>query len=503
MDIFQWSRCLLGHEVGSIQSVQICWWCFQAVATSNVGFQCGANDIVFNFDGIGSVVLAVHVTNFSNQSHGRLLDEVLVVCQLVLDVIKIHSIRDEARKSSAGNVCVVLVHSFLVAEAHDLRDFDGTAHTNSDGFSVQQRSNAFRVERQVLNGVANGVTVLRDHFVEVTFVVVTEGRNLVVDAFTAKLFQVNGVAQSSVQILFQRTDNGFRHVTRLAQSVLESFGNAVQDVTLGASLQDFGVHHDVGGRVVGSKKVLSARVVTGLLEVDGGVGHSHHVGGDVDQSNTTVKRSSQETAEVVHNTSSQRDDARFLCNTNLQNLIGSVGEDSQSLVTFGGRVSSLVKSIGRNDELVGFDSSIVESLQDLVTIESIHNFVGDEEALVVMTGFGNVFLSASGQVTNGTIFNDNVGVQVFSRAVETVAVDTGFVHKTFHKLGLLQGKVNLVIRKVVEGNSVGTLGGIQFQKIIVLLDGQGIHVSLDEFHAVSEHGSAHLVGPSVNDLCRG
>mmetsp|Transcript_35125 Transcript_35125/g.73161 ORF Transcript_35125/g.73161 Transcript_35125/m.73161 type:complete len:454 (-) Transcript_35125:111-1472(-) len=429
-------RRWVGLSLDSINGVQVLGFFKAVVTTVHVGFQSLSDDMVVNFNGKVAVFLAVNFTDIDQETHGRLLDVMLIITELVLDSIQTQTIRNKYRETRVTNEFVMFIHNTLVTDSEDLGNFSSDTHTDSHGFTVKQWADSLGVERQMLDGMGNGMTVLRDHFIEVRFVVVNQSRNLVVNAVTADFFEIHGVAKSLVKVFTEGSHHVLGHFSGLAQGMLHGLGDTVEDVTLGQSLEDFGIDDNVGGRVVRSQQVLSKLMVDSLLEVNGSIGHSHHGSGNVDQSNSAVKGRSQETTQVIDDTSSERNNASVLGDSVGKDLITAAREDSQGLVTLSAGVSGFINGIGRNHNLVRFHTSIVESLQDLFAVDLVDDFIDNEVVLGLMALFRNVFLGALFQVADSTVFDDNVRVQHLSRSVEAISVDIVFINFSSNYLGL-------------------------------------------------------------------
>src|SRR5210317_1778193 len=145
--------------------------------------------------------------------------------------------------------------------------------------------------------------------------------------------------------------------------MLEGLRDAIENVTLGKGFQDFGINDNIGGRIVRSEQVLSKLMVDGLFEINGSISHSHHGSGNVHQSDTTVERRSNETTQVIDDSSTQGDDAGVLGDPRFENLVDALGIDGESLVPFRRGISTFIHRIGGSDDLVDIETTIAESLE--------------------------------------------------------------------------------------------------------------------------------------------
>lgn len=101
------------------------------------------------------------------------------------------------------------------------------------------------------------------------------------------------------------------------------------------------------------------------------------------------------------------------------------------------------------------------------------NCVRHQVALGVVALFGDVITRASCEIADGALFDNNPRIKRLTGAVEAIVVDFGVLnnlYSTLHCLGLCQGQINGVVRKVVVRNTNVAISLVETV--------QGVHVIL-------------------------
>eukprot|EP00050_Salpingoeca_kvevrii_P012060 m.20159 g.20159 ORF g.20159 m.20159 type:complete len:450 (-) comp3810_c0_seq1:29-1378(-) len=256
------------------------------------------------------IVGLVHLTDRLGQNKGAEAFAQGEVAALVVAKDAVEAGLDELLAGLVGkshtqerDKLIVLGASFVCHDAKLVGDEAGGKHAECDSTAVADAVGE-------LDGMANGVAVLKDDGSGALLGVVAEKRALGLDAHAHEL---EHLLIRVVEVALMAAEDGLEDGAVLAaehDGVLCKLARTGADVVLSERLKDGHVDHDGGGDVVCADNVLEVGVVDSLLLGGDAVVGREKGGGDVDEADAAEQKGRGEAKHVADNAAAEGNDNR-------------------------------------------------------------------------------------------------------------------------------------------------------------------------------------------------